>query len=152
MTWLEKGSGESPAAYPSRSAGLRLVGDGGPALPDEGEDGRWVRMPGPPAAAVPVRRRVSPNVRRRRTLGTVMGALLVALALPLSGTGGHSHPTGSALAETGGRSVYTVQPGDSLWSIAERMDPSADPRPMIARLASRTGSDTVVPGERIVLP
>ena len=28
--------------------------------------------------------------------------LLLALALPLSGTGGHSHPTGSALAETGG--------------------------------------------------
>ena len=81
-----------------------------------------------------------------------MGLLLVGLALPLSGTGGHSHPTGSALAETGHPVAYTVQPGDTLWSIAERVDPTSDPRPLVARLAAQTGSDNVVPGERIVLP
>ncbi len=75
-----------------------------------------------------------------------------ALALPLSGTGGHSHAAGSAPAETGGAATYTVQPGDTLWTIAERVDPTADPRPLVARLAAQTGSDTVVPGERIVLP
>jgi len=32
------------------------------------------------------------------------------------------------------------------------VDPSADPRPLVARLAAQTGSDNVVPGERIVLP
>ncbi len=98
------------------------------------------------------RRRSSPEVRRRRTLLAVMGLLLIALALPLSGTGGYSHPAGSALAENRGPVVYTVQPGDSLWSIAERLDPTADPRPLVARLASQTGSESVRPGERIVLP
>jgi hypothetical protein len=48
--------------------------------------------------------------------------------------------------------TYTVRPGDTLWTIAERVDPSADPRPLVARLAAQTGSDNVVPGERIVLP
>lgn len=101
---------------------------------------------------VPQRPRLSVEARRRRTLLAVMTVLLVALALPLSGTGGYSHATGSALAETGRPVVYTVRPGDSLWSIATRVDPSADPRPLVARLAAQTGSETVVPGERIVLP
>jgi LysM repeat protein len=80
-----------------------------------------------------------------------MGILLIALALPLGGIGGHSHTIGSVPAEnrTG---TYVVQPGDSLWSIAERVDPTADPRPLVAKLAAQVGSDTVVPGERIVLP
>ncbi len=81
-----------------------------------------------------------------------MAIFVVALALPLSGTGGHSHATGSALAETGNGVTYTVQPGDTLWTIAERVDPTADPRPLVARLAAQTGSDSVVPGEHIVLP
>jgi LysM domain len=92
-------------------------------------------------------------VRRRRTLLAATAVLVVALALPLSGTGGHSHATGSTPAETGGMtSTYTVQPGDTLWTIAERVDPSADPRPLVAKLTAETGSDSVVPGERINLP
>ena len=30
--------------------------------------------------------------------------------------------------------VYVVQPGDTLWSIARRADPGADPRPLVDRL------------------
>jgi LysM repeat protein len=47
---------------------------------------------------------------------------------------------------------YTVRPGDTLWTIAQQVDPTSDPRPLVARLASQTGSEQVVPGERIVLP
>ncbi len=99
-----------------------------------------------------LRRRVPPAVRRHRSLFACMGALLVVLALPLSGTGGHSHAAGSALAGSGGASAYTVKPGDTLWSIASRVDPAGDPRPLVSRLAAQVGSDTVVPGERLVLP
>jgi hypothetical protein len=101
-----------------------------------------------------LRRRPSLEVRRRRTLLAVMGLLLIALALPLSGTGGSSHTTGSAPVETSvnGTGVYTVKPGDTLWTIAARMEPSGDPRPIVAELAKEIGSDTVTPGEQITLP
>ncbi|MGA2838230.1 MAG: LysM peptidoglycan-binding domain-containing protein [Acidimicrobiales bacterium] len=97
------------------------------------------------------RRRVSTEVRRRRTLLAMMGLALALLALPLSGSGGTSHTTGSTLAASG-PVLYTVRAGDSLWSIAERMDPSGDPRPIVTQLESEIGSDAVVPGEQITLP
>jgi LysM domain len=134
----------APAAEPPRRPELRLVGADPRSIPGVGE---WT---GP--AAAPARRRVSPAVRRRRALLALMALLTVGLALPLSGTGGHSHPTGSAPAGNISAATYTVRPGDSLWSIAERVDPTADPRPLVARLAAETGSETVVPGERIALP
>ena len=145
-------TGSALPAY--RGAGLRLIRPDAVETWPEGADDL---EPVPAITLVPERRRkparrVSPAVRRRRALlaGTV--ALLIALALPLSGTGGHSHATGSALAGTVGPVAYTVQPGDTLWTIAERVDPSADPRPLVAKLAAQTGSDNVVPGERITLP
>jgi hypothetical protein len=158
-TWSESVPRDAPSACPAGRGGLRLVRDGGDALPYGGDDRSAAERWGSSLAAVPDRRAMgrgrrhaSPQVRRRRALLGVIGLLLMALALPLSGTGGHSHAIGSALAETGGPVVYTVQPGDTLWSIAERVNPTADPRPLMARLASQTGSDSVVPGERVVLP
>jgi nucleoid-associated protein YgaU len=108
--------------------------------------------PWDPEAVGPTRRRVPVEVRRRRTLLALMGLLLGALALPLGGAGGHSHAPGSASAGTGHPVAYVVRPGDTLWTIAERVDPTADPRPMVAQLAAQLGSDTVVPGERVTLP
>jgi LysM repeat protein len=83
----------------------------------------------------------------------LMGLLLGVLALPLGGAGGHSHAPGSAPAGALRASgVYVVQPGDTLWSIAQRVDPSGDPRPLVDRLAAQVGTDDVVPGERVTLP
>ncbi len=80
--------------------------------------------------------------------------LLVALALPWSGTGGSLATPGPALAgETvAAHTAYVVQPGDTLWSIAVRLDPNGDPRPVVAQLATQVGGDNVVPGEQLVLP
>jgi len=156
--WLEQEPRTSSSLAPVGAPDLRLLGSGLAPHPDEyrrpareGSHGlRLVDTPERTVGTAP-RRRTSVAVRRRRTLLAAMGILVVALALPLSGTGGHSHATGSAPAETGGSATYTVKPGDTLWTIAERVDPTADPRPLVARLAAQTGSDSVVPGERIVL-
>jgi hypothetical protein len=80
--------------------------------------------------------------------------LLAALALPWSGTGGSLATPGPALAGevVAHHAPYVVRPGDTLWSIASRLDPAADPRPVVARLAAQIGNETVVPGEQLLLP
>ena len=100
----------------------------------------------------PTRRYVSPEVRRRRTLLAMMGLALALLAFPLGGFGGTSHTTESALAANGHHATYTVRAGDTLWSIAQRVDPSGDPRPIVSQLAAQLGTYSVVPGEQLTLP
>ncbi len=100
----------------------------------------------------PPRRRVSAEVRRRRTILAMMGLALALLAFPLGGFGGASHTTESASAAQIHGTTYVVQPGDSLWTIAERVDPTGDPRPLVSEMASELGTFTVVPGEQITIP
>ncbi len=47
--------------------------------------------------------------------------------------------------------VITVQPGDTLWSIAQRVEPGKDPRPLVDLLNSATGGKPIDPGQTIVL-
>jgi hypothetical protein len=42
-----------------------------------------------------------------------------------------------------------VRPGDSLWSIAERLAPGADPRPVVDALQQARGNAALVPGETV---
>jgi hypothetical protein len=94
--------------------------------------------------------------RRRRTIlvSGAVAALAVGLALPIGALGGAPAPSphpGTRPA-TAGEIVYVVQPGDTLWSIAARLDRGGNPRALAEALARETGSATVVPGERIVVP
>jgi hypothetical protein len=158
--WLDPSPHTRPFEPTAGGRGFRLVGNLRPATREDREDGDFDDEMGIAGlVAAPERRtagaqrsRTSPEVRRRRTLVAMIGLLLIALALPLSGTGGRSHATGSAPVEIVAKAVYTVQPGDSLWSIAQSVQPSADPRPLVAELAKETGSNSVVPGERIAIP
>ena len=46
-------------------------------------------------------------------------------------------------------STYVVQPGDTLWSIAQRVAPGRDPRPLVDELSHRTGDEPLRAGQRI---
>ncbi|HEV2427922.1 MAG TPA: LysM peptidoglycan-binding domain-containing protein, partial [Acidimicrobiales bacterium] len=119
-----------------------------------------------PAALAPLRvgpalssRRASRAAQRsRRRRAVALGALalgLTVLAWPghaLGGTTGTGLPsdlaTGSALASG---SVYVVQSGDTLASIARAMNP-VDPRAARVALVRELDSTTVVPGEHVLIP
>ena len=102
-------------------------------------------------SAVGGRRGPSARVRRRRAL---VGAVLL-LAPPVGLLGGG--PLASeglapaAAADRGGGRVYIVRPGDTLWSIAERLSPGSDPRPLVDDLTASLRGDQLQVGERLVV-
>lgn len=100
--------------------------------------------PADPPVAAPLR------LTRR---GVVALAVLVGLlGLGLVWLGRLSAPASPAAGPAHG--TVTVQPGDTLWSIASRVAPNADPRAEVAALQQRNrlaGPD-LVPGQRLQLP
>ncbi len=96
--------------------------------------------------------------RRRLGLGVLATGLLVGLALPTGVWGGRSpdatQQAAASLpgaADAGSGVVYTVRPGDTLHSIAARIEPG-DPARVASLIARETGSRTVVQGEHITVP
>jgi len=47
--------------------------------------------------------------------------------------------------------THLVQPGDTLWSVARRLQPDGDVRPLVARLRAAAGGGQLVPGQRLRL-
>ncbi len=45
--------------------------------------------------------------------------------------------------------TYLVQPGDSLWSIARKIEPHSDPRRLVYNLDSQLHGARIYPGEKI---
>jgi Tfp pilus assembly protein FimV len=77
----------------------------------------------------------------------VAGVFVGAGQLTATRAGSTHDPTAA-----GPSHIYVVRPGDSLWSIAESVDPSGDPRPLVVELQSELRSSTLQPGERIRIP
>jgi hypothetical protein len=147
-------SSSDPSDMPWPRPVLRVVTESGD---DDGEDDdapapeAALLRHGPDVAARLSRRRAVRTRRRRLAVTVVLGGLAVGLSLPMSALGAapvaRSHVGGHV---TG--SVYVVQPGDTLWSIATRFDQGGDPRPLAEALAKETGSTIVTPGEHVVVP
>src|SRR5262245_2232526 len=114
-----------------------------------------------------VRVRPSQAVYRRRRLVVLLCAALLAVgawqtAHRLTGTLGDGPLT---VAEQPGGKVVTglvtnlvasrrviVQPGDTLWSIARRVQPTGDVRPLVDKLDAQRHGRALQVGETIVLP
>ena len=83
-------------------------------------------------------------------------AATVALVAVTTGVLGLAQPAAFALGRSDGPATHriTVRPGETLWAIADRVAPNADPRSTIARLESMNhlGSSTVPAGSVLLVP
>lgn len=104
-------------------------------------------------AAHPVR--PGPEVYRRRRLvaaALVAGVLLAGLwSLGLLDRGPLTAAEQPARLQLIERTTYVVQPGDTLWSIARRAQPTGDIRPLVDRLAAHTGNRPLQVGDRVTV-
>ena len=97
------------------------------------------------------RRSVSP-LRLTRRGRALLVLLLVSVVLVAFSLGRTSADAGSDTPRAPRTTV--VQPGETLWSIAQRVAPGADPRQTIGRLTSLNDLDAtpIVAGQELVLP
>lgn len=110
--------------------------------PGEGSGAADLVVPAP-------RLRPRPRVRlTRRAMALLAGGLLAALAVPVSALAGTA---GVAASTPVAGTIYVVRGGDTLWSIAAEVNPT-NPGRLVAEMTSETGSATVVPGERLLVP
>ena len=117
---------------------------------------RTPRTPSRPVLVLlpPVTRPDARVYRRRRV--AVLFAVLSVVAVPgvvlaTAGTQPSTIPTASAPAAAVTPAVYVVQPGDTLWSIAHKVNSSADPREVVDKLVQLNGSAALQPGQRLRL-
>lgn len=120
--------------------------------------------------------RVAPTVRtlRRRRLMVLLAAVTTAVLLVLAASRAAATfrdvpasvperrpvpaldsgaAAGSAVA-TARHAVsgYVVQPGDTLWSIARRLQPEGDVRPLVDQLVDLNGGTDLGVGQRLSIP
>lgn len=91
-------------------------------------------------------------MRRRRRLART----LVVATLAVSGLGflaGHA-VAGAKRPSPAHVRVYVVRPGDTLWTIAGRVDPGADPRAVVDALivGNHLRNAAIAPGQELRLP
>jgi LysM domain len=129
-----------------------------PRFPDDfgfaspGEPVRRLRLiePNRQPRPRPARRHQRAVYRRRRVLAALVGLGLV-LTIARAGTalGGSALATPERLPHV---QTVVVQPGDTLWSIAQRAVPGHDVRPVVDAMARALGTTTVVAGELVSVP
>jgi hypothetical protein len=114
---------------------------------------RPTTLPRRAVAAGPVRV-VSPATYWKRRIAVVLLAVALVLVMARAGAalGGSSpqhperHPAHSAHPQA---ASTVVEPGDSLWTVAERLAPGQDPRPIVDALSEARHGTVLTPGETI---
>jgi len=91
--------------------------------------------------------------RRGRAVLTLLIAVPVAIGAAVAGVGA----LGAAAGTHSGTAAFeyvTVEPGESLWQLAESVAPNADPRDVIAGILNLNdlSSGEVQPGQRLAIP
>lgn len=88
----------------------------------------------------------------RRGRGLVLAVLMVVIAALV--IGGALRATAASTDVPTGWSTTVVQPGDTLWSLAQSRSGGGDPRSLIVAIKSINGlsSAGVVSGQRLLLP
>ncbi|HEX4400481.1 MAG TPA: LysM peptidoglycan-binding domain-containing protein [Galbitalea sp.] len=101
--------------------------------------------------SAPTRRtRLRMTARGRTVLLTLVAAPLVVAALVLGINAGEATATNSSTP----LARVTVVGGETLWSLAKQIAPSADPRDVVADIMSvnRLSSADIQPGEQLAIP
>jgi Tfp pilus assembly protein FimV len=109
------------------------------------------------AVAAGAVRVASPATYWRRRVAVVLVAVALVLVMARAGValGGSTpaaperHPAPSAQVSGSTGASTLVRPGDSLWSVAERLVPGEDPRPVVDSLAEARHGTVLTPGETI---
>jgi len=104
-------------------------------------------------ARVPGERASRP--RRRRSIERVGSALAAVAILACALVGGGVAVARLAerwLGAPSGARAVVVKPGQSLWSLAEEVDPGQDPRRVVGLLRAELGTDVIHPGEVVRVP
>ena len=85
---------------------------------------------------------------RRRLVALLLGiALVIVMAQAGVALGGSTLATPERRPTTLDHTI--VRPGDSLWSVAQRLAPGEDPRPVVDALAQARHGEPLSPGETV---
>lgn len=113
-----------------------------------------------PAAVAPVvrlRPAAAPSTRGLRRLlpGAATLAVLCGIWFGVGALSTVHQPQPVLLrgaVQTAGGQVYVAHAGDTLWTIATRVEPGGDPRTLVANLEQQLHGAELVPGDRLLLP
>jgi len=111
----------------------------------------------PTIASIDERRRRRAVLARRRRLTALVVSTVILLATwgmvgLLAGLQTSHLETLPGSHRVANGYVYTVRPGDTVWSIATRLNPSGDPRPLVAQIEASLHGASIVPGQQIRVP
>jgi hypothetical protein len=95
-------------------------------------------------------------VRRSVVVGA-FAILLATCAVWVQGGGGRTgsdplNAPGAGRTATAAAHVWVVQPGDTLWAIARRLEPNGDVRPLVDALSREVHGRPLQVGQRIAVP